>query len=316
MEGVPLLQVKGLRLGLRSGPVLVDGVDFGLGRGEILGLVGESGCGKSLTGLSCLGLFPPGVIPLEGRVLFQNQDLLSLAPEERRRFRGRHLALIFQEPLSALNPVFTIGHQIEEVLSEHRGLRGEAAREEALRLLAEVRLPDPEVRYGNYPHELSGGMRQRAMIAMALAGEPEVLVADEPTTALDVTVQAQILELFRELRLRRHLALLFISHDLSVIREVADRVAVMYAGEIVEEAPREALFEQPLHPYTRGLLAAFPRLGVRRLEALPGQVPSPGRWPSGCRFAPRCPEREGRCERIHPELREVSPGRKVRCLRR
>ncbi|RUM87008.1 MAG: ABC transporter ATP-binding protein [Thermodesulfatator sp.] len=316
MEGVPLLRVEGLCLGLAGGPFLLKSVSFHLQVGEILGLVGESGCGKSLTGLSCLGLFPPGVIPLEGRVLFRDQDLLSLSTEERRRFRGRHLALIFQEPLSALNPVFTIGYQIEEVLLEHRGLRGKAAREETLRLLAEVRLPDPEVRYRNYPHELSGGMRQRAMIAMALAGEPEVLVADEPTTALDVTVQAQILELFKELRARRHLAFLFISHDLSVIQEVADRVAVMYAGEIVEEASREALFEEPLHPYTRGLLAAFPRLGVRRLEALPGQVPSPGRWPVGCRFAPRCPERKERCVKEHPELREVNPGRKVRCFRR
>jgi len=316
VEGVPLLEIQGLRLGLAGGPPLVDRVDLSLAAGEILGLVGESGCGKSLTGLSCLALFPPGVIPLEGQVLFKGQDLLSLSPEEQRRFRGRHLALIFQEPLSALNPVFTVGYQIEEVLFEHRGLRGRAAREEALRLLAEARLPDPEVRYRNYPHELSGGMRQRAMIAMALAGEPEVLVADEPTTALDVTVQAQILELFKELRARRRLALLFISHDLSVIREVADRVAVMYAGEIVEEAPREALFEAPLHPYTRGLLSAFPRLGVRRLEALPGQVPSPGRWPAGCRFAPRCPEREERCAKEHPELREVAPGRKVRCFRR
>ena len=317
MEGVPLLHIRNLSLGLgEKGPLLVDGVDISVHRGEVFGLVGESGCGKTLTGLACLALFPPQVRPRRGEVLLAGNDLLSVSEEERRRVRGRRVALIFQEPLTALNPVFTVGYQVEEVLRLHRGLTGREARREAARLFAEVGLPDPETRLRNYPHELSGGMRQRVMIAMALAGNPDLLVADEPTTALDVTVQAQILDLFLELRERRNLALLFISHDLAVIREVADRVAVMYAGEVVEVAPREDLFAEPLHPYTRALLEAFPRLGIRRLKGLPGQVPPPGRWPPGCRFAPRCPERLPDCTGIHPELKESSPNRWVRCLKR
>lgn len=316
MEGGTLLQVQDLVLGCRGRSYpLVGTVSFGLRAGEIFGLVGESGCGKSLTGLACLALFPSGVKPLSGRVIFRDTDLLSLPEEKRRKFRGRHIGLIFQEPLNALNPVFTVGHQVEEVLELHRGLSGENARQETVRLFSEVGLPDPELRLRNYPHELSGGMRQRVMIAMALAGDPDLLVADEPTTALDVTVQAQILELFLELRARRGLSILFISHDLAVIREVADRVAVMYAGEIVEEAPREELFSSPLHPYTRALLAAFPRLGTRKLEVLPGQVPPPGTWPRGCRFAPRCPEKIPLCAEKHPELKEIRPHHRVRCLR-
>ncbi len=317
MEGGPLLRIENLVLGLkgRSYP-LVGPVSLAVDRGEIFGLVGESGCGKSLTGLACLGLFPPAVTPLSGRVLIGGDDLLALSENERRFFRGRRVALVFQEPLSALNPVLTVGHQVEEVLRLHRGLSGTAAREETLRLFSEVGLPDPETRLRNYPHELSGGMRQRVMIAMALAGNPDLLVADEPTTALDVTVQAQILALLLELRKRRGLAVLFISHDLTVIREVADRVAVMYAGEIVELAPRESLFAHPSHPYTRALLEAFPRLGVRQLRALPGQVPPPGHWPAGCRFAPRCPEKVPACEKEHPAMKALSAEHAVRCLRR
>ncbi len=317
MEGGPLLRIENLILGLKGQTYpLVESVSFVVERGEIFGLVGESGCGKSLTGLASLGLFPPGVKLLSGKVFLEGRDLLALPEDERRLYRGRKVALIFQEPLSALNPVLTVGHQVEEVLRLHRGLSGKAAREETLRLFSEVGLPDPETRLRNYPHELSGGMRQRVMIAMALAGNPDLLVADEPTTALDVTVQAQILALLLELRRRRGLAVLFISHDLAIIREVADRVAVMYAGEIVEIAPRETLFERPSHPYTRALLEAFPRLGARQLRALPGQVPAPGRWPSGCRFAPRCPEKVPPCEKEHPEMKLLSAEHQVRCLRR
>ena len=316
-EGVPLLRIEDL--GLRFAPrkyALLDRINLEIFPGEVLGLVGESGCGKSLTGLACLGLFPPAVEPFSGRVLFRRRDLLSLSEKELRAYRGRRVALIFQEPLNALNPVFTVGYQIEEVLRIHRGLQGEAARREAVRLLSEVRFPDPEARLKSYPHELSGGMRQRAMIAMALAGEPELLVADEPTTALDVTVQAQILDLLLELSQRRGLAILFISHDLALIREVADRVAVMYAGEVVEMAGKEALFENPAHPYTQALLSARPEFGTRKLHFLEGQVPSPGRWPEGCRFAPRCREKEPRCEREHPKMKPMSPGHEVRCFKR
>lgn len=316
-EGVPLLRIEALGLCfIPKRYALLDKVDLEIFPGEILGLVGESGCGKSLTGLACLRLFPSGITPFSGRILFKGKDLLSLPEKEVRAYRGRRVALIFQEPLNALNPVFTVGYQIEEVLRLHRGLRGEAARIEAVRLLSEVKLPDPETRIRNYPHELSGGMRQRVMIAMALAGEPELLVADEPTTALDVTVQAQILDLLLELRERRGLAILFISHDLALIREVADRVAVMYAGEVVEVAAKDELFENPRHPYTEALLSARPEFGTRKLRLLPGQVPSPGKWPAGCRFAPRCRERELRCEEGHPEMRPVGPGHAVRCFKR
>ncbi len=316
-EGGPLLEIQSLRLRFRpQGYFLLDQVDLTLYPQEILGLVGESGCGKTLTGLACLRLFPPGIFPEKGHIFFRGQDLFSLSEEEMRRYRGGRLALIFQEPLNALNPVFTVGHQIEEVLYLHRGLRGSAAREEALRLLREVRLPDPETRRRNYPHELSGGMRQRAMIAMALAGEPELLIADEPTTALDVTIQAQILALLLELRERRGLSILFISHDLALIREVADRVAVMYAGEIVEVASKEELFTHPAHPYTQALLSAYPEFGMQELHVLPGQVPPPGQWPSGCRFAPRCPEKKALCEEDHPKLRPISSGHQARCFLR
>jgi len=316
-EGVPLLRMEGL--GLRfvpKGYALLETVDLEIFPGEILGLVGESGCGKSLTGLACMVLFPSGVKPFSGKVLFRGQDLLGLPEKEIRAYRGRRLALIFQEPLNALNPVFTIGYQIGEVLRVHRGLKGQAAYEETLRLLSEVRLPDPETRYHNYPHELSGGMRQRAMIAMALAGEPELLVADEPTTALDVTVQAQILDLLQDLRQKRGLAILFITHDLALIKEIADRVAVMYAGEVVEVARKDRLFEKPQHPYTEALLSARPEFGGRRLRLLLGQVPPPGNWPAGCRFAPRCPERDGFCEKGHPEMRPVGEDHLVRCFKR
>ncbi len=317
-HGGVLLRIEDLRLATRRAErlvPLVDSVSLELRRGEVLGLVGESGCGKTLTGLSCLLLFPPGIKLLSGRIYFDSLELTGLSERELRAYRGRRVGMVFQEPLNSLNPVFTVGHQIEEVLRLHRGLSRREAKEEVLRLLSEVKIPDPEVRAKNYPHELSGGMRQRVMIAMALAGNPELLVADEPTTALDVTIQAQILELLLELKRKRGLTVLFISHDLSVVREVADRVAVMYAGELVEVGKMEEVFESPLHPYTKALLKAHPELGKDVLLGIPGSVPEPGRWPEGCRFSPRCGERSRECLEVRPPLKSVG-GRWVRCLKR
>ncbi|PLX81804.1 MAG: ABC transporter ATP-binding protein [Desulfuromonas sp.] len=316
----PLLEVRNLMTYFFTSGGLVkaiQGVDFSIGQGETLALVGESGCGKSMTALSLLRLVPrPGRI-VEGEILFGGEDLRRIPEDEMRRIRGNQIAMIFQEPMTSLNPVLRVGEQIGEVLRLHKGLSPQGALEAAVKLLSQVGIPSPEQRVGEYPHQLSGGLRQRVMIAMALACDPRLLIADEPTTALDVTIQAQIMELLHDLKKTREMATLLITHDLGVVAEAADRVAIMYAGLIVEYAPVRVLFDHPLHPYTRGLLACVPRLGEKRdrLEPISGQVPSPGELPPGCSFLDRCPEAFAPCRGKVPELREVSPGHLVRCWR-
>ncbi|HYH93656.1 MAG TPA: ABC transporter ATP-binding protein [Candidatus Saccharimonadales bacterium] len=318
----PLLEVKGLRTSFftRDGAVrAVDGIDFHVDRGEIMGLVGESGCGKSVTSLSVMRLISrPGRIEA-GEVLFDGMDLLKLKDDEMRRIRGDRISMIFQQPTSSLNPVWDVGRQIEEVLRIHRGMKGKVARSRAAELLKMVGIPDPERRLKNFPHEMSGGMAQRVMIAMALACEPELLIADEPTTALDVTIQAQILDLVRNLRDETGTAIILITHDLGVVAEMCDRVAVMYAGEIVEEADVTTLFRRPKHPYTRGLIGSIPVVGSvqEELAVIPGQVPNLVDLPKGCRFAPRCLTRVEEdvaiATEVHPALLPVEPGHDVRC---
>jgi oligopeptide/dipeptide ABC transporter ATP-binding protein len=318
----PLLKVTGLKTSFhtRDGVVrAVTGVDFDVDRGEILGLVGESGCGKSVTSMSIMGLIAkPGVID-GGSVVFDGRDLLKLSGEEMRHLRGDRISMIFQQPQSSLNPVWDVGRQIGEVLEIHRNMQRKAARARALDLLKMVGIPDPERRLKAFPHEMSGGMAQRVMIAMALACEPELLIADEPTTALDVTIQAQILDLIRALREQTGTAVILITHDLGVVAEMCDRVAVMYAGEIVEEASTIELFRDPRHPYTRGLINSIPVVGETRdeLAVIPGNVPNLIDLPPACRFAPRCVTRELEAVphslEVHPELREIKPGHDVRC---
>jgi oligopeptide/dipeptide ABC transporter ATP-binding protein len=314
-----LLQVEDLRTCFSTprGVVrAVDGVSFSVDRGETLALVGESGCGKSMTALSLLQLVPEPAGYIEaGRVLLDGEDLLDLTFEEMRTVRGRRIGMIFQEPMTSLNPVFTAGQQLVEAMTVH-GMAPAAARARAVELLAQVRLEDPTRVLRQYPHELSGGMRQRVMIAIALANDPDLLIADEPTTALDVTVQAQILALLADLQRERRMAVLLITHDLGIVAEMADQVAVMYAGEIVEWGPAAALYRAPQHPYTRGLFASLPSRGRRGqdLIALEGRVPDPAAWPTGCRFADRCPEREPDCPRLHPLLTLVAPTQQARCL--
>ena len=312
----PLLEVTDLRtwFHLPEGVArAVDGVSFRLEAGETLGLVGESGCGKAVTALSLTRLVPepPARIADGSSVRLRGEELLEASEPRLRRVRGGEIAMVFQEPATSLNPVLTVGDQIEEALREHQGLRGGKARRRAAELLARVGIGDPEARLDAHPHELSGGQRQRVMIAMALGCRPSVLVADEPTTALDVTVQAQILRLLRSLQEETGMAILLISHDLGVVSEMADRVAVMYAGQIVEAAAAEDLFRDPRHPYTRALLAAVPDLERTRsrLAAIGGSVPRPTRWPAGCRFHPRCPHAWSRCREETPELLADGPGR-------
>jgi oligopeptide/dipeptide ABC transporter ATP-binding protein len=286
----------------------VDGVSFSVGAGRTLAIVGESGCGKSVTSLSIMGLVPnpPGRIR-GGSIRFEGRELVGAPARELRDLRGNGMAMIFQEPMSSLNPVFTIGEQIVEGLLRHRAISRAEATERAVAMLRKVRIPAPEQRFHEHPHRLSGGMRQRAMIAMALACEPRLLIADEPTTALDVTIQAQILDLMRALQAETGTAIILITHDLGVVAELADEVVVMYAGRVVERAPVQALFEAPQHPYTIGLLGSVPRLdGERqRLASIEGQVPSPFRRPAGCSFAERCPFADAQCRAAAPELREV-----------
>jgi oligopeptide/dipeptide ABC transporter ATP-binding protein len=320
--GEPLLQVRGLVTSFttRSGVVrAVTGVDFQVARGEILGLVGESGCGKSVTSLSILGLIrKPGQVE-SGEVVFDGVDLRTLSDDDIRKVRGDRISMIFQQPQSSLNPVIKVGDQIAEVLEIHRGSTRRAARERAVELMQMVGIPDPRRRLDNYPFEMSGGMAQRVMIAMALACEPELLIADEPTTALDVTIQAQILDLMRGLQRETGTAIILITHDLGVVAEMCDRVAVMYAGEIVEQTDVVRLFAEPRHPYTRGLIGAVPVPGDIRddLETIPGVVPNLIELPPGCRFAPRCTARSEHgnvlAEQSHPELRPVADGHVVRC---
>ncbi|HEU5304846.1 MAG TPA: ABC transporter ATP-binding protein [Gemmatimonadales bacterium] len=313
------LEVVDLRLSFpgRSGTRFypVDGVSFSLDRGEMLALVGESGCGKSLTSLALLQLVPPpGRIEPGSSIRLGETEVLALRGEALRQIRGRRVGMIFQDPMTSLNPVFTVEAQIVEGILAHFKVPASEARERALRLLQEVGLPDPAERLKAYPHQLSGGMRQRVMIAIALAAEPEILVADEPTTALDVTVQAQILEVLDQLRSRRGMAVLLITHDLGIVAGRADRVAVMYAGQIVEEAPTARLFAHPSHPYTQGLFASVPRITgpLKRLNPIRGSVPAPSAWPSGCRFRPRCPQAFDRSE-LEPPLLPVGPEHRMRC---
>ncbi len=318
----PLLHVSGLRTTFytRDGAVrAVDGIDFHVDRGEIMGLVGESGCGKSVTSLSILRLIPlPGRID-GGEVRFDDVDLLRLDDRQMREIRGERISMIFQQPTSSLNPVWTVGTQIEEVLRIHRGMRGKAAEARTMDLLQMVGIPDAKRRLQAFPHELSGGMAQRVMIAMALACEPELLIADEPTTALDVTIQAQILDLIRNLRDETGTAIILITHDLGVVAEMCDRVAVMYAGEIVEQADTATLFRDPRHPYTRGLISSIPVVGQIRdeLAVIPGNVPNLIDLPPACRFAPRCivriEENVVDSTELHPSLLPVATGHDVRC---
>jgi oligopeptide/dipeptide ABC transporter ATP-binding protein len=321
-SSTPLLEVHGLRTSFytRDGVVrAVDGIDFHVDRGEIMGLVGESGCGKSVTSLSLLRLIPPPGRIEAGTIVFDGRNLLDLPSNEMRKIRGDRISMIFQQPTSSLNPVWDVGSQIAEVLELHRNMRGKAARARALDLLKMVGIPDPQRRLAAYPHELSGGMAQRVMIAMALACEPELLIADEPTTALDVTIQAQILDLIRGLREQTGTAVILITHDLGVVAEMCDRVAVMYAGEIVEQAETIPLFREPRHPYTRGLINSIPVVGEVRgeLAVIPGNVPNLIDLPPACRFAPRCVTRTvenvPHCTEVHPSFLEVSGGHDVRC---
>ena len=314
-----VLDVRDLRIsfpasdGRRFHPV--DGVSFSLERGETLALVGESGCGKSLTSLALLRLVPPpGRIDPGSIIRLGETDVLALEGEALRQIRGRRVGMIFQDPMTSLNPVFTAGDQIAEAVRAHLRVTKAEARERARALLQEVGIPDPAERLDSYPHQLSGGMRQRVMIAIALAAEPEILVADEPTTALDVTVQAQILEVLDELRRRRGMAVLLITHDLGIVAGRADRVAVMYAGQIVEEATTADLFARPSHPYTQGLFASVPRITgpVQRLMPIRGTVPPPTAWPDGCRFRPRCPQAFEKSE-LPPALLPVGPDHRMRC---
>ena len=316
---LPLLQIDSLRTYFHTRAGLaraVDGVSLSVQPGETVGVVGESGCGKSVTALSVLRLIrPPGRIERGSRIAFEGRDLLALGDEEIRQVRGNRIAMIFQEPMTALNPVFTVGDQIAEVARVHAGASRKEAWARAVEMLTLVGIPAPEQRAGEYPHQLSGGMRQRVMIAMALVMKPALVIADEPTTALDVTIQAQILELLGDLQRKLGTSILMITHDLGVIAETASRVVVMYGGEVVEESPVRELFAVPHHPYTEGLLQAMPRVGQRRqrLAVIPGTVPPPTAWPSGCRFRDRCPYAWDRCANEHPPLYQIGPGHVSRC---
>jgi len=320
MTTAPLLAVEDLRTYFKTeeGVVrAVDGVSFGIDPGETLGIVGESGCGKSVTALSIMRLLPKNARNGGGSILLEGRDLLALPEPEMRDIRGNRIGMIFQEPMTSLNPVHTIGEQIAEAVRIHQHLGRSAAFARAEEVLRLVRIPDARRRRRAYPHQFSGGMRQRAMIAMALACSPRLLIADEPTTALDVTIQAQILRLMLELKERIGAAVLMITHDLGVVAETCQRVIVMYAGRIVEEAPVEALFDHPAHPYTRGLMASIPRRADRRrqrLPEIPGVVPSLIQPIAGCTFAPRCPLAIDSCRSTVPILREISPGHRVACF--
>ena len=316
----PLLELKRLAVSFSTddGTVkAVDGIDLSLAKGRTLGLVGESGCGKSVTSLAVMGLLPPENSHVSGEVQFEGRDLLKIGKAELRDLRGARLAMIFQEPMTSLNPSYTVGNQIIEAIQRHQGLNAAEARAKAIDMLKLVRIPSPEKRIDDYPHKLSGGMRQRAMIAMALACGPQLLIADEPTTALDVTIQAQILDLMRGLRRDTGTAIILITHDLGVVAEMADDVAVMYAGQIVERAPVATLFARPEHPYTVGLLGSIPKLDEKRerLPSIEGRVPDMTHPPEGCRFAARCPFVEPACRETAPQLVEVAPGHLSRCRR-
>jgi peptide/nickel transport system ATP-binding protein len=318
-----LLDIRGLKTHFKTDDGMVravDGVDLTISRGETLSVVGESGCGKTVTAMTILKLIamPPGKI-VEGRILWKGRDLVPLDAGEMRHIRGREIGIIFQEPMTALNPVYPVGEQIAEVVRAHQDVNRREAMDRAVEMLRLVHVPAAERRVRDYPHQLSGGMRQRVMIAMALVCSPELLIADEPTTALDVTVQAQILDLLQEMKSRFGMAIMLITHAMGVVAEVAQRVAVMYAGRVVEEAPAEALFARPLHPYTQGLIRSIPRVDSkngekRRLDTITGSVPSLLNPPPGCRFAPRCAFAIAACTREGPELRTIEGDHKVACI--
>jgi oligopeptide/dipeptide ABC transporter ATP-binding protein len=314
----PLLSIQNLRTYFYTEAGVaraVDGVSLSIGSAETVGLVGESGCGKSVTAMSVLRLIqPPGRIEAGSRLMFEGRDLMTLGDRDLRAIRGARIAMVFQEPMTALNPVFTVGDQIAEVVRIHGGSR-KVAWDRAVEMLNVVGIPSPADRARDYPHQLSGGMRQRVVIAMALVMTPALVIADEPTTALDVTIQAQILELLRDLQKKFGTSILLITHDLGVVAETASRVIVMYGGEVVEEAKVETLFDAPHHPYTEGLLRAMPRVGETRdrLSTIPGTVPSPTAWPNGCRFRDRCPYAWDRCEKEHPPLYQIGTGHVSRC---
>ena len=313
----PVLRVEGLTTALAgSGVPILDRITFDLEPGEVLGVVGESGSGKSMLALAIMGLLPSAIRRTAGRVVLDGEDLTAFSASAWRARRGRDLAMIFQEPLTALNPVMTVGAQVAEVLTRRRGLDRSAARREVVRLFGRVEIPSAETRLAAYPYELSGGMRQRVVIAMALAAGPKLLVADEPTTALDVTIQAQILDLLRDLRREQALSMLLITHDLGVVAEMADRVLVLYAGRVAEVAPVRRIFDAPAHPYTRALVASIPKAsGERtRLASIEGTVPGAADLPSGCRFAPRCPFAREICRTGPPPLRRVTDGQSAACL--
>jgi peptide/nickel transport system ATP-binding protein len=317
-----LLDIKGLKTYFytEEGVVrAVDGIDLHIERGETLGVVGESGCGKTVTALSIMRLIaiPPGKI-VEGQMLWMGRDLVTLPPAQMRKVRGKEISMVFQEPMTSLNPVFTCGEQIAEAIRLHEGLGRRDAMAKTVEMLKLVHMANPERRVKEYPHQLSGGMRQRVMIAMALSCNPKLLIADEPTTALDVTIQAQILDLLNELKTKIGMAVLLITHDMGVIAETTQRVMVMYAGKVVEEASVKQLFKEPLHPYTQGLLRSIPRIDLaatkkQRLEAIPGVVPSLLNLPKGCKFEPRCPHAMPVCKDQDPVLKEVRPGHRVSC---
>jgi peptide/nickel transport system ATP-binding protein len=318
--GAPLVEIQGLKVVFRGdqgrATHAVDSVDLEIDCGATLGLVGESGCGKSATALAIMRLLPMTAAEVSGTVCFDGIDLLGLPDDEMRDLRGDRLAMIFQEPMTSLNPSYTIGEQIIESLVRHRGFSRGRARQRAIELLRRVHIPSPERRVDDYPHKLSGGMRQRVMIAIALACDPQLLIADEPTTALDVTIQAQILELMRELKAASRATIILITHDLGVVAEICDQVAVMYAGEVVEHAGVDALFERPEHPYTVGLLGSLPRLSGRaeQLASIEGMVPDMSALPAGCRFAPRCPLADERCRRERPPIVRLEGNRWSRCF--
>ncbi|MEA2929233.1 MAG: peptide/nickel transport system ATP-binding protein [Hyphomicrobiales bacterium] len=319
----PLLDIRGLKTHFATDDGMVravDGVDIAIDRGETVGVVGESGCGKTVTAMSVLKLIamPPGKI-VAGEILYQGRDLVPLGADEMDRIRAKDIAMVFQEPMTSLNPVYTVGDQIAEVVLRHEGLSKRAGLDKTIEMLRLVQIPNPERRVHDYPHQFSGGMRQRVMIAMALACSPKLLIADEPTTALDVTIQAQILDLLADMKQRFGMAIMLITHAMGVVAETAQRVVVMYAGRVIEEAPVEQLFAAPRHPYTQGLIRSIPRIDKAathkaRLEAIPGVVPSLINPPPGCRFAPRCRFAMPECRAEIPPLREVGAGHKVACV--
>jgi oligopeptide/dipeptide ABC transporter ATP-binding protein len=313
----PLLEVRNLNISFISSSKkinVVRNLDFYIRESEVFGLVGESGCGKSLTALAIMGLLPENAIA-EGAIFLKGQNLLSLDNESMRRLRGKEISMIFQEPMTSLNPVLTIGYQISEVLTTHLGISKKEAIERSIELLKAVKIPSPEIRIKEYPHQMSGGMRQRVMIAMAIACKPSLLIADEPTTALDVTIQSQILSLLQNLREEMGMSLLLITHDLGIISENADRVAIMYAGRLFEVSSTDELFTNPLCPYTRGLLESLPVQRGIPLKPIPGFVPRPDALPEGCKFSDRCRFSIPECKEREPELEEITRGHLVRCLR-